>query len=819
MEMIQRRVVIGAICLFSIAIVQASSPAPQKPAAAKPAGAVEYKAMVDQYCVTCHSDRLRMASLSLEGIDLANVPKHGDVLEKMLQKVRSGEMPPAGRPRPDQAAYQEFGNWLETSLDSYGAANPNPGRPMVHRLNRTEYANAVHDLLSLDIDGPSLLPPDDSTRGFDNIADVLGVSPLLLESYVNAARKISRLAVGDPQQPPATETYRAANDGTQDYHLEGMPFGTRGGLRIVNNFPLDGEYEIKVQLTRNVLERVRGLEEGVDLEVSIDGTRLQLFHIDGGLKWYETNSYQGPTLSTSADKDLHLRVPVKAGPHVVVATFPVRTSALPEGQKKIMLRSFPANGFSDTIGFPYVDRMIIQGPYAAGSAENTPSRRRIFACRPATAADEPSCARQILSSLARRGYRGTMTDPDLDALMKFYEIGRKNGTFEQGIETGLWRMLASPQFIFRAEFDPKDAAPGAVYRVSDVELASRLSFFLWSTIPDDQLLAAAKDGSLHTPAGLERQVKRMLASPRSHALAENFGDQWLNLRALQRIVPTPGYFPNYDDNLRQGLRQETEYFLDNLIHEDRSVLELLTADYTFVNERVAKHYGIPGVSGDYFRRVHIADENRRGLLGMGSVLIVTSYANRTSPVQRGKWVLENILNTPPPAPPPNVPDLKDNGVNGRVLTMRERMAEHRANPVCASCHARMDPIGFALENFDATGAWRTKDDDGSKVDASGALPDGTKFEGPGGLRSLLMAHPDRFIAAMSDKLLTYALGRSLGWSDEATLRKITRDAAKTNYKFSSMVMEIVKSVPFQMRQAGQQNVAAASGVEQRQASR
>ena len=621
---------------------------------------------------------------------------------------------------------------------------------------------------------------------------------------MTAARKISRLAVANPAIPPSAETYVGAHDETQDTHREGMPFGTRGGLRVTHHFPVDGEYEIRVRLERSQRDDVRGLHEPHELELAVDGGRVRLFALDGGPHMYRQVVYDGETPALTADDHLVLRAPVTAGPHVVTATFPVKSFGVSESLSRPLLRSYPTP--NSVAGLPAVSRILITGPLGTAGRGDTPTRRRIFTCRPATAerAQAAEAAAPSGSSkppeLARRAYRGLGTDADVRELVGFYEAGRAAGGFEAGIEAALWRLLASPKFLFRFEFDPPDAAPGDAYPLGDLELASRLSFFLWSSIPDEALLAAAERGELRRPGGLERQVRRMLADPRAAALVDNFAGQWLYLRNLQHIVPEPRRFRNFDNNLRRAFRRETELLFASIVAEDRSVLELLDADYTFVNERLARHYGIPGVRGSHFRRVAVADEHRRGLLGHGSILTVTSYANRTSPVLRGKWVLENLLGAPPPPPPADVPDLPEEDGAGPGLTMRERLAAHRANPVCASCHATMDPIGFGLENFDAVGAWR-QSEHGAPIDASGTLPNGAAFEGPAELRAALLARPETFVRALTAKLATYALGRGVEPFDAPAIRAILAGAEGSGYTFSALVLGIVRSVPFQMREA------------------
>jgi mono/diheme cytochrome c family protein len=772
-----------------------------------PSQTAQYRATVNKYCVTCHNARTLTAGLALDQVNIASPEQHAAVWEKVVRKMRAGDMPPAGRPRPDAATSTALISWLEGSLDTAAAANPDPGRPLLHRLNRTEYANAIRDLLSLEIDAATLLPADDSTHGFDNISDALGISPLLLESYVVAARKISRLAVGNPSIPPLTETHVAAHDETQDYHQDGMPFGTRGGLRVQHHFPVDGQYEIRIRLEVSHLLQIRGLQEPHDLELAIDGQPIKVFTLDGGAHMYAQKVYDGESLSLTADAGLRVTVPVTAGPHEITATFPLKTSALVEDLSKPLLRSYL--GTNDVKGMAAVSKVIVTGPFNSTGPGDTPNRRRVFSCQPRRASDEAACAKTIIASLARRAYRGLSTGVDVEELLSFYNVARQTSGFEAGVEAALWPMLASPKFIFRFEFEPENVPAGAVYRISDFELASRLSFLLWSSIPDDQLLDVAARRELRKPAVLKAQVRRMLSDPRAGALVDNFAGQWLYLRNLDRAAPDPKEFPNFDNNLRQALRRETELLFETIVREDRSVLDLLDADYTFVNERLARHYGIPHVRGSHFRRVSVTDPRRRGILGHGSILTVTSYANRTSPVLRGKWVLENILGTPPPPPPPDVPDLVESKNQAKVLTIRQRMAEHRANTVCASCHAKMDPIGFGMENFDATGALRTLEADNSPIDASGMLPNGTKFDGPAELQQALMRHPEMFVTTMTDKLLTYALGRGTDHYDAAAVRQIVRTAADAKYTFSSLILGIVNSVPFQMRKAADDGVSTA----------
>ena len=747
------------------------------------------RALVDKYCVSCHNARLKTGGLVLDkdAADLAGVASHADVWEKVVRKLHGRMMPPQGMPRPDEATIDAFAASLETSIDRVAVTKPNPGRSPLHRLNRSEYAAAVRDVLALDIDATSLLPADDEANGFDNIADVLKVSPSLLEQYLTAARKVSALAVGDPKMTPIGTVYRVPPDRSQEDHIEGLPLGTRGGVLVRHNFPLDAAYEFNVVLLQNIVGYVPGLEWPHELEISVDGERAFIAEV-GGPQDNRLSDTNLALMKETLDKRLRTRVAVKAGPHDVGVAFLRKNSALSDEPLQPFTRNLD---LQDMNGFPTINFMQVTGPFAATGPGDTPSRRKIFTC----ASSDTACAKRILTTVARRAYRRPVTEAEIDDLMRFYESGRKRGSFDTGIEESLTFVLASPKFLFRAEPDPPAVLSGAAYPVPDVELASRLSFFLWSTVPDDELITVAASGRLHDPATLERQVRRMLADPKSKALVDNFAAQWLFLRNLQSFIPDSDEFPNWDDNLRQAMRTETGLFFESIMHEDRSVLDLLTADYTYVNERLAKHYGIPNVYGSHFRRVKIADENRRGLLGQGAILAVTSYPNRTSVVLRGKYILENILGTPPPSPPAAVPPLKETGDNGKPMSLRALMEQHRTTPTCATCHRVMDPLGFSLENFDATGRWRTKDAAGM-VDASGQLADGTPVDGPVALRKALLKHPEQFVRTMTEKMLTYALGRGLESYDMPTVRSIAHDAASQNYRFSSIVLGIVRSTPF-----------------------
>jgi hypothetical protein len=788
---IQRLTRVLSIALASAALVSAGSFGSQQ----GPSSTAPNRVLIDQYCVTCHNQQAKTAGLMLDKMDVAHVPENAEVWEKVVRKLRGGMMPPQGRPRPPQADVDAFVSFLETSIDRAAAAKPNPGRAALHRLNRTEYGNAIRDLLDLDLDVTELLPADDESNGFDNIADVLKVSPSLLEQYLAASRKISSLAIGDPSVIPITQIYRTPPDLSQRDHIEGLPLGTRGGLLIHHNFPLDAEYDLRVILLRNVLGYLTGLEWPHQLEVTVDGERVFIAPVGGE----DDNRLSDANFASAAEaleNRLKMRIPVKAGPRTIGVAFLRKSAAESDEPLELHTRDHDLQNMN---GIPLIDHVDITGPFQAISSGDTPSRRKIFSCRPVNPTDEAPCARKIISTLARRAYRQPAVAEDVDLLMKFYQSGRNKGNFEAGIQSALQLILATPRFLFRSEPDPANVASGAVHRLSDLELASRLSFFLWSTIPDEELLNVAAQGKLKDPAVLEAQVKRMLTDSHSQALVSNFAGQWLFLRNLQSARPDGETFPNFDDNLRQAFRRESELFFESIMRENRSVLDLLDANYTFVNERLARHYGIPNVYGTHFRRVTLSDNNRRGLLGQGSILTVTSYPNRTSPVLRGKWILENILGTPPPAPPANVPPLKENEEGAKApKSVRELVEEHRKSPACSGCHAVMDPLGFSLENFDATGEWRNKDQSGP-IDVSGQLADGTKVNGPVSLRQAILKHPEQFAGTLTEKLLTYALGRGLDYYDMPVVRGIVRDAARDNYRFSALVLGIVKSTPFQMK--------------------
>lgn len=803
---------IGLI-LFRAGFLSAASQQSPTPAASQPTA---QQAVVNRYCVTCHNEKLRTANLLLDKADIVNVAADAPIWEKVVRKLRAGAMPPAGMPRPDAAAYNSFAAYLESELDRAAAVDPNPGRTSVHRLNRAEYTNAIRDLLALEIDGGALLPPDESAYGFDNIAAVLSVSPLLLERYMTAARTVSRRAIGDPDARPVFETYEVHKFLRQDDRMsEDLPFGSRGGIAFRHYFPLDGEYVIKIRLQKEARERIRGLQEPHQIDVRVDGERVTLFTIGS-----EGIGKPAPIFSLGtlvgdperekyerfADEALEVRFPAKTGSRVVGISF-VSLSVIPEGPQyyingrpDYLARLSLTDRIENRGGLPEVQSVAIGGPYDAKGLGETPSRSKVFACRPAPGDDPEACARKILSTLARRAYRRPVREDDLQPLLSFYRAGQSERGFEEGVRRALEAILVSPEFLFRIESDPANGAPGAAYLVSDIELASRLSFFLWSSIPDDALLDLAERGKLRDPGMLEQQVLRMLRDPRSQALVGNFASEWLSLRALATAKPDQNVFSDFDENLRDAFRQEAELFFENIVREDRSVLEFLDADYTFLNNRLAEHYQIPGVYGSHFRRVQLSDGKRGGLLGQGAILTATSYGNRTSPVTRGKWVLENLLGTPPPPPPPNVPFLKEQTPGGKILTMRERMEQHRANPVCASCHKLMDPLGFALENFDGIGQWRTAEG-GTPIDPSGVLPDGTPFQGPAELRKALLTKREGFVTTVTEKLLTYALGRGLEYYDAPAVRKITREAAPIQHRWSSLVLGIVRSTPFQKRRS------------------
>jgi uncharacterized protein DUF1592/uncharacterized protein DUF1588/uncharacterized protein DUF1587/uncharacterized protein DUF1585/uncharacterized protein DUF1595 len=752
---------------------------PQSPPSSSSRSPSTNRAILDRYCVTCHNARLRTADLQLDAVDADNPSANAAVWEKVLRKLRSRDMPPPGVPHPDNATYDSLASHLETALDRAAAVKPNPGRPAAYRLSRFQYANAIRDLLALEVDAASLLPADDSGYGFDNIGDVLTVSPLLLEKYLAAAAKISRLAVGDPSLEPTSTEFQISPATVQtERESRDLPIGSRGGVAVRHHFPLDAEYVIKVRLQRGKdATTIVGMSEPRQLDIRLDGRRLRLFTAGGPRP--SAVGAQG-----DLDDGLEVRVPVSAGSHLVASTF-VKDTVKPEGV---------LNRAGDQAFFEGVGSVSIAGPYAATGSGETASRRKIFVCRPRGQTDEDECATRIITTLARRAYRRPIMKDEIPSLMAPYRAARDAAGFEAGIRLALQRVLVSPNFLFRVEVDPANVPSGSAYRVSDLDLASRLSFFLWSSGPDEELLDLAERGRLRDRAVLDRQVARMLADSRTNTLVSNFVGQWLYLRNVEAVLPDPSAFPDFDENLRAALARETELFFGSMLREDRSLLDLLRADYTFLNGRLARHYGIAGIHGTEFRRVTLTNEERKGLLGKGSVLTVTSYPNRTSPTLRGKFVLENLLGSPPPPPPPNVPSLKEDK-DLSLLTMRQRLELHQASPVCASCHSRMDPLGFALENFDGLGRWRPG------VDSSGVLPDGTRIDGPVGLRQVLLGRKDQFVTTATERLLTYALGRGVEAYDMPAVRKIVRDAAATEYRWSSLIAGVVNSVPFQMRRA------------------
>ena len=795
----------------AVVAVQASAPSTEAVSAAP-------RSVLDRYCITCHNDRLRTGGLTLDAasVDATDPSRHADVFERVIQKLRTGAMPPPGRPRPDEATYDAVASRLEADIDRAAAANPDPGRTStVHRLNRTEYRNAIRDLLVLDLDVTPLLPGDEtSDTGFDNNADVLSISTAQLERYLSAARTITRLATGLPPTGPGFETFDVPLLLLQDERQsEDLPLGSRGGMAIPYHFPVDGDYLIKIELRSNWQDYILGMGSAHLLDVRIDGELVERLTVGG-----EAPGRPAPVTFTiaergdpeweaylqSADERLEVRVPVQAGPRLVSVSF-VRNVREPEGILKPRQAGEVLSNDEVYHGNAAVSAVAIGGPYRVTGPGDTPSRNAIFTCRPETAAaeDERACATEIVSRLARRAYRRPVTPDDLDTLLGFFDSGREDGgSFDAGIQLALERMLVDPDFLLRMERDPAGVVPGDPYRLRDVEIASRLSFFLWGSIPDDALLDAAEGGTLTEPAVLEAQVRRMLADPRARSLIDDFAIQWLHLRNLEDVTGDPVPFPDFDDNLVEAFRHETTLFLASTLREDRSVLDLLDADYTFVNERLARHYGIPGIYGSRFRRVALPDrEQRGGLLGHGGLLALTSYPTRTSPVLRGKWLLDTILGAPPPSPPADVPALPERGEGGRTTSVRERLERHRQAPACATCHASIDPPGFALEQFDGLGAWRTADEFGNPIDATATMPNGRTVAGMAGLRALLLERPEQFAGTVTEKLLSYALGRGLEHVDRPTVRAVVRDAAADDYRWSALIAGIVKSPAFLMRNA------------------
>jgi len=802
--MFQRLLIGGVLVIWAVAVVAGQGP--QAPTAPRPGSgqavpgsatvdrqnAAAQRAVLDKYCVGCHNARVKAGSLLLDQLDLSRLAEQAAIGEKVALKLRAGMMPPLGAPRPDRTTLEGLITWMENELDSHAVTSL--AAPGIHRLNRTEYQNVVRDLVGLKIDAAKFLPSDNSTHGFDNIAGALTMSPALMEAYLSAAGKISRLAMASNTAATFVE-FNVPDDATQNYHVEGLPFGTRGGTLIEHEFPSDGEYVFRiVPIYEGNMGQANdpfGQIQGERLAVTIDGQQVKLFDWDKEMKGAPRSGVPTPP------------IPVKAGLHKVGVTFLASNYAPDNNINNVFLRStIETGGIPGYLFFPHVGKVRIEGPSHASRAAETPSRQKIFVCRPASRANEDGCARTILSTLARRAFRRPSTPADINMLMEFYASGRSTGTFDDGIEKALRRLLADPEFVYRREIAPATVSVGGTYRISDLALASRLSFFIWSSMPDDELLTLAEQGRLRDPATLEKQVRRMVADPRSAALTDNFTGQWLNLRALTTIAPNPNVYPDFDDNLRQAFRQEIELWFDSIVHEDRSVLELLNSDYTFVDERLARHYGMPNVYGSRFRRVTLGPDldMRRGLLGKGAFMSVTSQATRTSPVTRGKVFLETFLGVSPPSPPPVVPMIKapvqDNTGNAKEPTMRERMAMHHVNPTCSSCHSLFEPIGIALENFDGIGAWRLKDE-GQPIDPTGVLANGTKIDGVSSLRNYLMQNSEQFARVVAEKLLTYGLGRGVEDQDMPLVRSIVRDAAGGNYRFSALVLGIVKSAPFQ----------------------
>ena len=798
---------VGVMAAGHLTLQAETSPAASTGAGAQ--GAALDRSLLDRYCVTCHNERLLTGGLALDAIDITQVSANAEVLEKVTRKLRAKQMPPVGRPRPEPAAVEAFASSLESALDRAAFDAPNPGRVAVHRLNRLEYINVIEDLLALEID-PALLPVDDPGIGFDNNADVLSVTPSLMARYLSAATKISRLAVGNPTIRPAVQVYTASEFAFQDVRMgEDLPFGTHGGLAVRHAFPLDGEYTFKLRLQRSGIgDTIRGMDKEHEIQVRLDHGLVQRYTIGGQYPGYDPGLVAGipeddvenqrrNRYRLTADDNFEFRMPVKAGARLVTASFTNRAPAVSE-----LVPLVPTSRrqwvFTDDAADPGIATIQIAGPYEAATPEISPSRQRIFVCRPTGPHDTESCAQEILGTLAGRAYRRPVTDADVDELMRLYGAGRQEGDFDAGIELALEGLLASASFLFRVEHDPVGAAPGAVYRLSDLELASRVSFFLWKSLPDAELLSLAERGELRSPGVLAQQVRRLLADPKAVRWMNDFVGQWLTVRNIQVHDPSADLFREFDDNLREAMARETELFFEHHVREDRNVLDLLRDDSTFLNARLARHYGVPNVYGSHFRRVTMPDPARQGLLGHASILTVTSYADRTSVVLRGKWVLETLLGAPPPPPPPDVPELEQNKVGQPPKSLRERMEQHRANPVCAACHAPMDPMGFVLENFDATGQWRDTDA-GAPVDATATTSRGETIDGPVGLREYLLSRQDEFLRTVTEKLLVYGLGRGLEYYDAPTVRHLVRNAADEDYRWSSLIVGIVESVPFQMR--------------------
>ena len=784
------------------------------------------RAFLDKYCVTCHNQRAKTAGLTLDQLDLAQVAPNASLLEKVVMKLRAGQMPPAGQPRPEPLVLQQFVTSLERALDGVAATSPNPGRVAVHRLNRLEYISAIEDLLGLVVD-PALLPPDSLGVGFDNNGQILSITPALMNRYLSAATKIVRQVLGDPAIPVSLAVYKASPHAEQTVRMsEDLPFGTKGGLAIRHYFPLDGEYVLKVRLQRNSFsDTIRGLDDESEIQVSIDHEPVTRFAVGGRYPGFDAamntalpeDDVEGRErhgYRLTADEHMDLRLAVKAGSRLVSAAFTDRKPMVPE-RVPMAPMSIKDRVSNDDAGDPGVDRIEIMGPYASKASPDTLSRRRILVCRPTPNENVAPCARTVLTRLARRAYRRPVGAADMRELMELFGKGNRQSGFEAGIRLALEALLSSPSFLFKVERDPARATPGTAYSVTDLELASRLSFALWKSIPDEELLAAGVQGRLRDRIVRAQQVRRLLADPRATRWIDDFMEQWLGVRSLQAHEPTPTLFPEFDDNLRDAMMTETRLFFESQIRGDRSVVDLLRADYTFLNEQLAQHYGVPGVYGPHFRRVTITDSRRQGLLGHGSILTTTSYADRTSVVLRGKWVLSTLLGSPPPLPPNDVPPLEENKSGAPPKSLRERMEQHRKNPVCAACHAMMDPMGFVLENFDATGHWRD-DDSGAPIDSIAKTPLGAEVAGPPGLRAHLLGRRDEVIGTLTARLLEYFLGRSLEYYDRPAVRQIMRDAAAADYRWSALVLGIVESVPFQMRRAARSDeVSLQAAVENR----
>jgi mono/diheme cytochrome c family protein len=771
-------------------------PAVSHPQASQPAAADAQPTLVKQYCVGCHNDKAKTGGLTLASFDPSRPDQNAEVAEKMIRKLRLGMMPPPGVRRPDAAVVDTFVTSLETKIDAAAAVHPNPGRRTFQRLNRAEYQRAVHDLLDLDVDVNAFLPPDTMSGGYDNIADVQGFSPTLMEGYLRAAAKISGLAVGDKNASPSESTYKVPRTQSQMHHIDGTPWGTRGGISVTHTFPADGEYTFRIMLHGTPTGQLFGSVARRDeqLEVSINGERVAL--LDVNWRMSETDK-AGLNLLTP-------RIFVKAGPQHLAAAFIQKFDGVIDDLMAPIDYTLSDTEYGDNAGIyvlPHVRDFSITGPLKVTGVSETPSRRRIFLCRPLSPADEIPCARRIVENLASEAYRRPAHGEDVESLMEFYADGRKGHDFELGIKLALQAILASPKFVFRFEAEPTTIRAGQAYRLSDLDLASRLSFFLWDTVPDAELVKVANAGTLHVPAVLEKQVRRMLNDPKAEALSTRFASQWLKLQDVEKLHPDALLFPSFDNELTQSYVRETQLFFNSIVREDRNILDLLTADYSFINERIAKVYRIPNIVGGEFRRVTMPPE-RRGILGQGSILMQTAVADRTSPVQRGKWIMETLLGSPPPPPPPNVPAFDETSANmgGKPLSVRERMEEHRKNPMCASCHRVIDPIGLSLENFDTIGAWRIKDN-GVDVDTTGTLYDGTKITGPAGLREALLARSEAVIRNFTDNLMSYALGRRIEYYDQPTIRAIVKKAAAGGNKFSSFVFGIVNSPAFQMSTA------------------